>query len=88
MAPRDLQYLTDENIEEIGAPLPAYCEYPSETLGTTPAGGAMTHVEKMRFQAALQTLRGTGPLSTETEPAVDARGVCAEEEGQAAAGTE
>ena len=35
----------------------------------------MTHVEKMRFQAALQTLRGTCPLSTETEPAVDARGV-------------
>ena len=48
----------------------------------------MTHVEKMRFQAALQTLRGTCPLSTETESAVDARGVCAEEEGQAAAGTE
>ena len=58
------------------------------TQGATPAGGAMTHVEKMRFQAALQTLRGTCPLSTETESAVDARGVCAEEEGQAAAGTE
>ena len=37
--PSDLQYLTDENIEEIG--------------------GTMTHVEKMRMQAALQALRGT-----------------------------
>ena len=36
--PSDLQYLTDENIEEIG--------------------GAMTHVEKMRMQAALQALCG------------------------------
>ena len=37
--PSDLQYLTDENIEEIGS--------------------TMTHVEKMRMQAALQALRGT-----------------------------
>ena len=36
--PSDLQYLTDENIEEIGATL--------------------THVERMRLQAALQALRG------------------------------
>ena len=36
--PSDLQYLTDENIEEIGS--------------------AMTHVQKMRMQAALQALRG------------------------------
>ena len=36
--PSDLQYLTDENIEEIGA--------------------ALTHVEKMRLQAALQAQRG------------------------------
>ena len=36
--PSDLQYLTDENIEEIG--------------------GTMTHVEKMRMQAALQALCG------------------------------
>ena len=36
--PSDLQYLTDENIEEIGS--------------------TMTHVEKMRMQAALQALRG------------------------------
>ena len=34
-----MQYLTDENIEEIGA--------------------ALTHVERMRLQAALQALRGT-----------------------------
>ena len=39
MEPSDLQYLTDENIEEIGS--------------------TMTHVEKMRMQAALQALRGT-----------------------------
>ena len=47
----------------------------------------MTHVEKMRFQAALKTLRGTGPLlSTADSPLT--RVVCgAEEEGQAAAGT-
>ena len=38
MLPSDLQYLTDENIEEIGS--------------------TMTHVEKMRMQAALQALRG------------------------------
>ena len=36
--PSDLQYLTDENIEEIGA--------------------ALTHVERMRLQAALQAQRG------------------------------
>ena len=36
--PSDLQYLTDENIEEIGS--------------------TMTHVERMRMQAALQALRG------------------------------
>eukprot|EP01045_Picozoa_sp_COSAG04_P002616 COSAG04_NODE_97_length_26459_cov_6.507246_4_plen_1426_part_00 len=36
--PDDLQYLTEENIEEIGS--------------------AMTHVEKMRLQAAVQALRG------------------------------
>ena len=35
--PSDLQYLTEENIEEIGA--------------------ALTHVERMRLQAALQALR-------------------------------
>ena len=42
MLPSDLQYLTDENIEEIGA--------------------ALTHVEKMRLQAALQSLGGTAFL--------------------------
>ena len=36
--PSDLQYLTDENIEEIGATL--------------------THVERVRLQAALQAQRG------------------------------
>ena len=46
----------------------------------------MTHVEKMRFQAALQTLRGTGPLTTTDSPLT--RVMCAEEEGQAAVGTE
>ena len=34
----------------------------------------MTHVEKMRFQAALKTLRGTGPLHY-GRFTVDARGV-------------
>ena len=38
MLPSDLQYLTDQDIEEIGA--------------------ALTHVEMMRLQAALQALRG------------------------------
>ena len=41
--PSDLQYLTDENIEEIGA--------------------ALTHVEKMRLQAALQAKLGERPPS-------------------------
>merc|ERR1712072_1497686 len=45
VVPSDLQYLTDENVEEIG--------------------GAMTHVEKMRFQAALQALREEGQAGTE-----------------------
>ena len=35
-APSDLQFLTDDNIAEIGS--------------------AMTHIEKMRLQAALQAL--------------------------------
>ena len=59
--PSDLQYLTDENIEEIGALLPHRQPALQLTLvlPTAPTGGAMTHVEKMRFQAALQALRGT-----------------------------
>ena len=37
IVPGDLQYLTDENVDEIG--------------------GGLTHVERMRLQAALQALR-------------------------------
>ena len=85
--PSDLQYLTGENVEEIGVPCPLANLRHTADSGRTSAGGAMTHVEKMRFQAALKTLRGTGPLHY-GRFTVDARGVCAEEEGQAAVGTE
>ena len=64
VVPSDLQYLTDENIEEIGALLPHHQPALQLTLAhcTNITGGAMTHVEKMRFQAALQALRGTNSI--------------------------
>ena len=95
--PSDLQYLTDENIEEIGAFMPhhqpalrltlAYCRH----CISIPTGGAMTHVEKMRFQAALQALRGTNSillLSLLAERSFDEYSAGAEEGQATATGTE
>ena len=56
------------------------------------SGIAMTHIEKMRLQAALKALPGAHPdraqrLPSRTERSA-ARGLCAEEARVAAAGTE
>ena len=56
-APEDLQYLTEENIDELGAAM----THVSAALltDTTTASSALLllQVEKMRLQAALQALR-------------------------------
>ena len=56
-APSDLQYLTDENIAEIGMRCQLLQPRPASRFAV-PAGTAMTHIEKMRLQAALQALSG------------------------------
>ena len=64
-APSDLQYLTDENIDEIGMRcrrLPLSSASCNALL--CGAGKAMTHIEKMRLQAAMQALRGATPKQT------------------------
>ena len=91
--PSDLQYLTDENVEEIGALLPHHQPALRLTLAhcTNITGGAMTHVEKMRFQAALQALRGTNSillLSLLAERSFDEYSAGAEEGQVTATGTE
>ena len=63
--PSDLQYLTDEDVEEIGV---ASCQSLGCAVLTgafcAPAGGALTRVEKKRLQAAVQATRGAPlPLS-------------------------
>ena len=53
MLPSDLQYLTDDNIAEIGM----CCQLLQSSRASrsaVPAESAMTHIEKMRLQAALQ----------------------------------
>ena len=62
-APSDLQYLTDENIAEIGTRGQLLQPSPASRVAV-PAGSAMTHIEKMRMQAALQALSGTHATST------------------------
>ena len=60
MEPSDLQYLTDEDVEEMGTSRHAdgvtavllICFF------CTPSGGALTRVEKKRLQAAVQAARG------------------------------
>ena len=59
-APSDLQYLTDENIAEIGMRCQLLQPRPASRFAV-PAGSAMTHIEKMRLQAALQALSGALP---------------------------
>ena len=56
-APSDLQYLTDENIAEIGTRCQLLQPRPASRFAV-PAGSAMTHIEKMRLQAALEALPG------------------------------
>ena len=58
--PSDLQYLTDENIAEIGMRCQLLQPRPASRFAV-PAGSAMTHIEKMRLQAALQALSGAWP---------------------------
>ena len=58
VVPSDLQYLTDENIAEIGMRCQLLQPRPASRFAV-PAGGEMTHIEKMRLQAALQALSGT-----------------------------
>ena len=89
--PSDLQYLTDENIEEIGMRHDAHQTPPPQTAHSEriSAGGAMTHVEKMRFQAALQALRGTdSPRYLCLACFLDKRPAAGEGQAAAAAGTE
>ena len=61
-----MQYLTDENIAEIGTPpcwLPRRLALSDRVLLC--AGSAMTHIERMRLQAAIQVLSGkpASPIS-------------------------
>ena len=61
-APSDMQFLTDENVAEIGM----RCRrLPSSSASCNAllcgAGKAMTHIEKMRLQTAMQALRGATP---------------------------
>ena len=56
--PSDLQYLTSDDIEELGMRTRHSEPFWWLTLAHLASGGAMTRVEKMRLQAALQTMRG------------------------------
>ena len=60
--PSDLQFLTDEDVEEIGKPSAEPRLYALLTLN--PAGGSLTRVEKKRLQAAVQAQCGTDSPST------------------------
>ena len=55
-APSDLQFLTEENIDEIGMKAIRPGVLLRLDTASLPTGSAMTHVERMRLQAALQTL--------------------------------
>eukprot|EP01043_Picozoa_sp_COSAG02_P031429 COSAG02_NODE_2051_length_10000_cov_2.340471_6_plen_87_part_00 len=71
--PSDLQYLSEENIEELGTPQCLY-NRPSRfnlklvhramwyKMCPCVTAGAMTHIEKMRFQGATQALSGKHTL--------------------------
>ena len=64
--PSDLQYLTDEDVEEIGRSClwAARLRLRSDArlVLLCPPGGALTRVEKKRLQAAVQATRGA-PLA-------------------------
>ena len=58
--PEDLQYLTEENIDELGAAMTHVSAslFPeTTTASSTVAASQLPQVEKMRLQAALQALR-------------------------------
>ena len=58
-APSDLQFLTEENIAEIGKrSSPGMSSAATVVTGALDSGSTMTHVERMRLQAALQALGG------------------------------
>ena len=61
-APSDMQYLTDENVAEIGMRCSLCSRARPNALLCV--GRAMTHIEKMRLQAAMQALRGASPKQT------------------------
>ena len=74
-APSDLQYLTDENIAEIGAEHQVVSVADSCQIDrrfAVCAGTAMTHIEKMRMQAALQALSGALPAPACVGPLLSA----------------
>ena len=54
-APSDLQFLTEDNVEEIGTATHHACRLCCLTRDFL-LGSAMTHVERMRLQAAMQAL--------------------------------
>ena len=59
MLPSDLQYLTDEDVEEIGTPCMLCCQRQLFLLTFLyPAGGVLTRVEKKRLQAAVKAQCG------------------------------
>ena len=55
-APSDLQFLTEDNVEEIGTATHHACRLCCLTRDFL-LGSAMTHVERMRLHEALQGLR-------------------------------
>ena len=59
MLPSDLQFLTDEDVDEIGnAKLSDRRLRSADVLLLCPTGGALTRVEKKRLQAAVQAACG------------------------------
>ena len=63
-APSDMQFLTEENVDEIGKKtVHPGCPCRLDTCGLMSAGGAMTHVERMRLQAALRALADETPAA-------------------------
>ena len=63
MLPSDLQFLTDEDVDEIGnAKLLDRRLRSADVLLLCPTGGALTRVEKKRLQAAVQAQCGAPHL--------------------------
>ena len=60
--PSDLQFLTDEDLEEIGRLCCRGSAFMADLPLLYPTGGALTRVEKKRLQAAVQAQRGAPHL--------------------------